>query len=620
MFPVEWVYGDWYWWLGESEAKRSECIAISRPTDLDVGSRAEGFCIPRMFMSKSEESKEHFSEGEYWQPDLDEMNISECLFQSERKALSPIFTVHHAEDDPTYVKLRLTEEWKEHHPRFKDTSFLHQSFILPTTIGLSLQQFASFFEGLTYEARGPVRTICYEWGNLSQLCSIDHANVFKYPTAWPELAMEWLVRPRVNAWPSPELLQEIFESGCHLAPVGRVKRSREPIDLLDYYKNPGSIGCQKTINDQDTKEKVMDETGWRVSFSVAENLLGQNVTPVQRHILVLLKMIKELYLPKVVCTYHLKTLLFWECEKQDQSFWREDVSAKCLLHILDRLQECLEKQYLPHYIIPQSNLLQYEDPDELAEAAASVADVRRNILPKIVSLQKRLTSLPYVSIFFYEGLDLDASLVKVQCCGLAEEKITELSKSLYSEFVRKCKEVISELKRNKDPTMTIHHLIVSYNYQTLLARTLCKLWCLDYSAKSTEQFISFIKDQVKKQSLDEMFVTIALQFLTLRQNGRDLSLLIPEVIFMKHMKTLQRDLASEAMQRQLQNPENEIVRRLKSSEALNTLADRVSERYNPDDQNKEDFMKVVDEELEKFLAKEAHGNETAEEGGKKEDN
>lgn len=89
---------------------------------------------------------------------------------------------------------------------------------------------------------------------------------------------------------------------------------------------------------------------------------------------------------------------------------------------------------------------------------------------------------------------------------------------------------------------------------------------------------------------------------------------------MKHMKTLQRDLASEAMQRQLQNPENKIVRRLKSSEALNTLADRVSERYNPDDQNKEDFMKVVDEELEKFLAKEARGNETAEEGGKKEDN
>ena len=89
---------------------------------------------------------------------------------------------------------------------------------------------------------------------------------------------------------------------------------------------------------------------------------------------------------------------------------------------------------------------------------------------------------------------------------------------------------------------------------------------------------------------------------------------------MKNMKTLQRDLASEAIQHQLQKPENEIVNRLKSSEALNTLAYRVYERYNPNDKNKEDFVKVLDEELEKFLAKEVHGNETAEEGGKKEDN
>ena len=258
--------------------------------------------------------------------------------------------------------------------------------------------------------------------------------------------------------------------------------------------------------------------------------------------------------------------------------------------------------------------------DELAEAAASVADVRRNILPKIVSLLKRLTSLAHVSSFFHDGLDLDASVVKVQDCGLAEEKITELSRFLYSEFVRKCKEVISELNREENPSLQMHLLVISYNYQTLLARTLCKLWCLDYSANSTEQFISFIKDQVQELSLDEMFVTIAPEFLTQRQNGRDLSLLIPEVILMKtEMKTLQRDLASEAIQRQLRKPENELVSRLKDSE-LKTLVNRVYERFNPDDQSKDDFVKAFNEELEKFLAKEAHGNETAEEGGKKEDN
>ena len=622
MVPVEWVYCDWYWWLGQSEAKHSdpECIALSSPTELVVGSRAEGFCIPRMFVSKSDldESSEPLSEREYWQPDLDEMDVKEYLFQSRTKALCPIFTVHHAEDDPRYVKLRLTEEWKENHPRYKDTSFLHQSFMLPTGIGRSFQYFAPFCRRSTYEVHGPVRKICYddELGNLSDLCSEDHANVFKYPTAWPEFAMEWLVRPRVNAWPSPELLQDIFESGCHLAPTGRGKRRGEPIGLLDYIKNPGSIACQSTSNDQEIKEDVMDETDWRMAFSAAENLLGQNVTPVQRHILVLLKMIKKSYLPEVICSYHLKNLLFWECEKQDQSFWREDVSAGCLLHILDRLKECLEKRCIPHYIMPQCNLLQYEDPGKLAEAATSVADVRRNILPKTISLLKRLTSLAYVSSFFHEGLDLDASLVKVQDCSLPEEKITELSRFLCSEFVRKCKEVISEMNRETNPSLQRHILVISYSYQTLLARTLCKLWCLDYSTKSTEQFISFIKDQVKELSLDEMFVTTALEFLTQRQNGRDPSLTIPETILMKNMKALQGDLASEAIQHQLR--ENELVCLLKDSE-LKALTNRVYERFNPDDQNKDDLVKAFNEELERFLAAKAH-DETAEESGKKEDN
>ena len=49
----------------------------------------------------------------------------------------------------------------------------------------------------------------------------DHTTVFKYPKAWPEMAMELLVRPRSSGWPSPDLVMEIFDSGCHLAPVGR---------------------------------------------------------------------------------------------------------------------------------------------------------------------------------------------------------------------------------------------------------------------------------------------------------------------------------------------------------------------------------------------------------------
>ena len=60
--------------------------------------------------------------------------------------------------------------------------------------------------------------------------------VFKYPDAWPEPAMEWLVRTRPSGWSLPDLVQEIFDSGCHLAPVGRGKRVDEPIDPVNYSK------------------------------------------------------------------------------------------------------------------------------------------------------------------------------------------------------------------------------------------------------------------------------------------------------------------------------------------------------------------------------------------------
>ena len=50
--------------------------------------------------------------------------------------------------------------------------------------------------------------------------------------------------------------------------------------------------------------------------------------------------------------------------------------------MLDCLQECLESRCLPHYIMPQSNLLLHEDPSSLKEAAAVVVGVRCNIVPK----------------------------------------------------------------------------------------------------------------------------------------------------------------------------------------------------------------------------------------------
>ena len=123
----------------------------------------------------------------------------------------------------------------------------------------------------------------------------------------------------------------------------------------------------------------MDETEWRTSFSLAENKLGMSVSPVQRHVMLLLKTLKNFHFPDVISTYYLKNLLFLACEGKDEFFWNESNSGRCVLYMLYRLQVCLEAHDLPHYFIPQSNLLLCEDHAKLDEAAAVVSELRRGI-------------------------------------------------------------------------------------------------------------------------------------------------------------------------------------------------------------------------------------------------
>ena len=401
MFPVEYIYGEWFYWQGVHDAEHSGTEPLLPYSHIEAGSRVEGFCIPRFFLAKSDKDSfnEPLFEKESWQPDRDMMRTTEPF--DENKDRTTIFTIEHVPNDPRYVKLKLTNEWKDDHPRFKEVSFLHHSFLLQPEAN-PLQDIGNE-RGLQWsnDLHGPVRKLLLQ--GIPNIES-DQTAVFKYPISWPEPAMDWLIRPRPNGWPTVTLIQQIFDSGCHVAPVGRGKRLGNHVDFLEYMKNPGLHKSAEVTEDERYKKKTipMDETEWRISFSLAENLLGQSMPPVERQVLVLLKMIKKLYFPEVISSYQLKNLLFWERERGDELSWVEDDSAKCLLFMLDRLHECLEKGYLPHYIIPQSNLLKYENPVGLAEAAHAVAEVRRNIVQKVVSLLKRLHSLTINHILFFK--------------------------------------------------------------------------------------------------------------------------------------------------------------------------------------------------------------------------
>ena len=565
MFPVEYVYGDWIGWQTNSEAQLEDPESLTSPSERSkvAGSRAEGFCIPQFILRKRDiDSADAFDVKEHWQPDLDVMTEYDSFIENDEKKLIPIFSIEHT-DDPRYAKLRLTTEWKDHRQHFKNVSYLHHTFLLPSAGHHMEGHERKSFDGQTvkwsYRLHGPVRTL--QSGGYPSY-EEDQTGVFKYPIAWPEPAMEWLIRSHPSGWPSSDLVQEIFDSGCHLAPVGRGKRLNEPVDIANYCQNPEVTVTSSTelpVESNEGTDWVMDGTEWKISFAVAENKLGESVSPVQRHIMVLLKMIKKFYFPGVISTYHLKHLLFWECENKDECFWKEDHSASCLLFMLDRLQKCLEAHHLPHYILPESNLLKYEDPSKLNEAAVIVAEVRRNILARTLRLLRRLQSLTYQSQTYLQsiGLQLEDHLMRIQDRNLTEEDHYELLRALYIVFVGKCKDVIGRLRRiqpsqRKDIGKLTN--VALYVYQSILGRNLCKLWFLgsendesnDYRVDE-EEFKSFVKEKVDDLSSDEDFLAVALVFFEHTRKGLEPSLAIPSTSVMgrlrkEHMKIAQENV------------------------------------------------------------------------------
>ena len=211
---------------------------------------------------------------------------------------------------------------------------------------------------------------------------------------------------------------------------------------------------------------------------------------------------------------------------------------------------------MPHYIVPQSNLLKYEAPSRLNEAAVVVAEVRRNIFPKTVNLLRRLQSLTYQSQTYLQntGLQLEDHLSKMQDKSLSEEEHRELLEALFSLFVGKCKDVVTCL-RGITPTerQGIEKAInvAMYIYQSILARNLCKLWFLrndesnDSKVLDDDQFKFFVHAELEKLWLNEDFLELALMFFDRTRKANDPSLAISKTGVMMLLREEQMKMAKE---------------------------------------------------------------------------
>ncbi|XP_052689454.1 uncharacterized protein LOC128167655 [Crassostrea angulata] len=157
----------------------------------------------------------------------------------------------------------------------------------------------------------------------------DHAYCFA-SDFWPPSASSWI--DRCHSWPDPEVVEDIVRNGCHFVAIGH------PLGLHE--------------NEE-----------WRISFSLAELKLVSFMSHCQFLTYGLLKIFLNEVInlqteetAKLLCSYHMKTAIFWAIQQNTLDFW-------CPQNLLVGFWICfkiiLKWVYVgvcPSFFIPENNL------------------------------------------------------------------------------------------------------------------------------------------------------------------------------------------------------------------------------------------------------------------------
>ena len=194
---------------------------------------------------------------------------------------------------------------------------------------IEMQRDKYFIDVIKLRRQGPSMEMSTGIRNMEPMDNVDCIRC----TFWPNEASEWQGRPRHFGWPTEDDILSITDFGFHLVPIG----------------HPHS----------DTSEME-----WRISFSIAERTLVWSFNHIQMQCYALMKIILKQFINlrcsqqnQVLCSYFIKTFLFWKYETTDGNFWREDNLRECINYLLAEFSKCIRKGSLRHYFIPQFNLL-----------------------------------------------------------------------------------------------------------------------------------------------------------------------------------------------------------------------------------------------------------------------
>ncbi|XP_076117682.1 uncharacterized protein LOC143085303 [Mytilus galloprovincialis] len=175
---------------------------------------------------------------------------------------------------------------------------------------------------------------------------ISHDFAHTFPCQeWPVAAKNWISRSRPTNWPSEDTIHEITKGGCVLVPTGY------PLS-------------------------VDKEREWRVSFNIHERRLARSWNNIQKtcYCMVLMMLKTHLSTRSILTSYHVKNMMFWFCEKQ---FGPDEFDGASLgdrvLQLLYSILKALENAYIPHFFIPENNLISNSAESDTKKACTELS-------------------------------------------------------------------------------------------------------------------------------------------------------------------------------------------------------------------------------------------------------
>ena len=173
--------------------------------------------------------------------------------------------------------------------------------------------------------------------------------------AWPSLAQSWISRDRNQSWPFNAVVSEVQRNGFDLVYVSH-------------------------------RDHKHDAWQWRYSFSRAEVTLIRSWSPIQQLVYHMLRYIAKQTIirdwkddDKVICTYHIKTLMLWACERKSPVWWESNCVIALCSKLLGTLMKWIGEKMCPHYFIPEWNLFDYTMKDSRRFETIEMLNIHTNI-------------------------------------------------------------------------------------------------------------------------------------------------------------------------------------------------------------------------------------------------